>query len=163
MSFIIDINTDELKNAVTIARRANEQLTEAMNLLNQIVVHNDWECSERDQMNENTVRNKADINNIQNNAEVFYNNICYASDRFSALEQEIYDSFGLVEGPLGTFLSLVPQNSGLNSGGSFSEMVNGTMNNVASTLSDTNGGVASALKDTIDIISFKDIATGLTK
>ena len=60
MAFIVDIDTEELKRAAAIARRANEAITEAMNLLNRIVVHNDWECAERDAINDNTIRTKND-------------------------------------------------------------------------------------------------------
>lgn len=99
-----------IEAAAAIARRANEAITEAMNLLNRIVVHNDWECAERDAINDNTIRNKNDARYIQQCAEQFYRNVEMSADLFRQAEQELRQSFETVEGPLGTFLSLVPQN-----------------------------------------------------
>lgn len=110
VAFIVDIDTEELKQAAAIARRANEAITAAMNLLNRIVVHNDWECAERDAINDNTIRNKNDARYIQQCAEQFYRNVEMSADLFRQAEQELRQSFETVEGPLGTFLSLVPQN-----------------------------------------------------
>ena len=59
-----------------------------MNLLNRIVVHNDWECAERDAINDNTIRNKNDARYIQQCAEQFYRNVEMSADLFRQAEQE---------------------------------------------------------------------------
>lgn len=110
MAFIVDIDTDELKQAASIARNANEAITDAMNILNSIVVHNDWECRARDAINNKTIENKNEARYIQQCAEQFYQNVDMSANLFREAEQELQQSFEAVEGPLGTFLSLVPQN-----------------------------------------------------
>ena len=160
MAVLLDVNTDELKTAVSIARKANEQLTDAMEALNRIVIHTDWECAERDDMNENTSRNRRDIGNIQENCETLYSNICYAADCFCNLEQEVASSFGTIEGPLSSFISLIPQNSpsiGHSPASNFMKDINSalTRNQALESLK--------VFKNDIDIVSFKDIASSFSK
>lgn len=159
MAVLLDVNTDELKNAVSIARKANEQLTDAMEALNRIVIHTDWECAERDDMNENTSRNRRDIGNIQEDCESFYSNICYAADRFCALEQEVASSFGAIEGSLSSFISLIPQN-GPSTGHSSQA---GILESTSSILKNLSTESPKIFKNNIDIVSFKDIASSFIK
>ena len=69
---IIDLNTEQLQSAVQIARSANAALTEAASLLNSVVVHNDWQCPERSEINDNTVRNRSQSLTLQADAERRY-------------------------------------------------------------------------------------------
>ena len=108
MAMMIDINTDSLRNAVDIARRANESLTEAMNLLNQVVIHEDWGCPERDSINHNTITNREAGQKLQAHANDFYNNIAAVTDEFLAAEETINQAINTLDGPLSQFLSLVP-------------------------------------------------------
>ncbi len=108
MSVIIDLNTDELESVVQIAKRANEMLSEAANLLNSVVIHNDWQCPERTEINNNTTHNRSQSLTLQADAESFYNNINYASQQFIEVENLIYRSFDKVDAPIAQFLSRTP-------------------------------------------------------
>lgn len=113
----IDLNTDELENAAKIASRANESLTEAMNLLSCVVEHNDWTCAERDAINRNTVDNRVTSQALQNDAQSFYNAIFLAAENFKETEQQIQQSFSSVDSIISDFLSHVPSSSGTLHGG----------------------------------------------
>ena len=84
---ILELDTDQLRSAVSAAEKANSELTEAMNFLNQVVEHNDWVCPERDQLNENTRNNKQTAGTIQENSNSFYNAIKTSSERFDEVEK----------------------------------------------------------------------------
>lgn len=112
---LIDLNTDELQQAVQIARSANEALSDAANLLNSIAIHNDWQCPERTEINGNTNRNRTQSLQIQADAESLYKNIMYAAERFQQEEQETIKSFASVDEPIARFLSQVPA-SGMSDG-----------------------------------------------
>ena len=104
----LDLNTEQLQSAVQIARSANEAITDAASLLNGVVVHNDWQCPERTEINDNTARNRSQALTLQTDAERLYGSICYAAEAFLAAEQEVVNSFNAVDGPIASFLSKTP-------------------------------------------------------
>lgn len=109
---MLDIDTDVLRSCVAIAQQANEAVSEACNLLNQVVVHNDWACVERMQINENTVNNRQKALTLQSSASAFYAAVAQASARFDETEQENVNRVNQVEGLLSQMISVVPGISG---------------------------------------------------
>ena len=85
---ILDINTDVLRQSVSTAKRTNDAITDAMNYLNQVVIHNDWMCKERYRINDHTVENSTLAQTIQSWSSGFYNAIENASQLFDETEQE---------------------------------------------------------------------------
>lgn len=156
MAVMIDLDTDELRSAVSIAAKANEQLSEAMDLLNAVAVHNDWTCPERNAINNNTIQNRTKADSLRSDAQNFYSVIKYSADRFQELESEINSSFSNVDSALGKFLSLVPSGTAgaqKDTSGSVSGTVSQVLSDVKSDLSDMLGG----LKKGADIVSFDGI------
>ena len=169
MSYLVDINTEELRNAVNIAQRANAHLTDAMQCLNQVVIHDDWGCPERDSINRNTIENRKAAETLQYNSEMFYKNILYAADRFVQTENEIDQLIGNVDGLLSQFLSLVPQGdsfAGIGAmGGSGFAKTEGArdLKGIVDKWTNANPGFQNAEKGVGDIIGFKGIFDSLTK
>lgn len=151
MALIIDLNTDELQNVVQVARQANNTLTDAAQLLSSITVHTDWQCSTRDQINQNTLRNRSESLRLQADAESLYINILYALEQFLAAEQAINASFDEVDGPIAGFLSRTPAGAGS------SGEKGGILDSAVDLLRKANGGVKKAM----DVVSFENIADGL--
>lgn len=157
---LIDLNTDELQAAANAANQTNNMLVEAMNLLNQVVVHNDWACPERHAINDNTVQNRSLVQKLQGDAQSFYHTIQQVTEQFLEAEQQINQSFGQVEGPLASFLSLVPDNiSTAGNHGDFFTQVDDVMDTVGDALRGSLGG----LKRGADMCSFEDIAAAFQK
>ena len=59
---ILDINTDDLRKYVSMAKKANTNINEAYKLLDKIVKHEDWICPQRDDLITYTNKNKSEIN-----------------------------------------------------------------------------------------------------
>lgn len=157
---LIDLNTDELQAAANAANQTNTMLVEAMNLLNQVVVHNDWACPERHAINDNTVQNRTMVLNLQNDAQNFYHTIQQVTDLFLEAEQQINQSFGQVEGSLASFLSLVPDNvSTAGNHGDFFTQVDSMMDTMGDALRSSLGG----MKRGADLCSFEGIAAAFQK
>lgn len=154
---IIDINTEQLQTAVQIARSANEALTDAATLLNSVVIHTDWQCPERSEINNNTSRNRSQALALQADAERLYSNICYAADAFLAAEQQVSSSFNTVDGPIASFLSKTPANviSGLSKG---AESAWSTAQDI---IQGAGGGIRNGIKQATDVVSFGTIADAL--
>lgn len=109
MSNYLEIDTDELRSAVVTADQTNSQITEAMNRLNEIVVHNDWVCVERDAINNNTVNYQRIIGQIQANSTSFYHAIKSSSDMFDQEEQNQITSTNGVDELIAGILNVVPR------------------------------------------------------
>lgn len=170
MSYLIDINTEELRNAVNVAQRVNMHLTDAMQCLNQVVIHDDWGCPERDSINRNTIENRKTAETLQYNSEMFYKNILYAADRFVQVENEIEEMLGLVDGPLAQFLSLVPQPDVVANWGATNprnpqhtsagkKALDEALKNIDKSTLTTMGG----FNKSVDIVDFEGIFSSLTK
>ena len=144
----IDINTDQLQSVVQIARAANEAISDAASLLNSVVVHNDWQCPERSEINENTSRNRSQSLTLQADAERLYCNISNAAQAFLTAEQQISSSFNTVDGPISSFLSQTPA-------GGVSEHAWGTAQKV---LQNADSGLLGNLKKSTDVVQFGTIA-----
>ena len=145
---MIDMNTQQLQAAVQAARAANEAISDAARLLNSVVVHTDWQCPERSEINENTTRNRSQALTLQADAERLYNNINYAAEAFLAAEQQISSSFNTVDGPIASFLSQTPDSA-------VSEHAWGAARKV---LQNAGGGVLGNLKKSTDVVQFGTIA-----
>ena len=166
MSYLVDINTEELRNAVNVAQRVNTHLTDAMQCLNQVVIHDDWGCPERDSINRNTIENRKAAETLQYNSEMFYKNILYAADRFVQTENEIDHLIGNVDGLLAQFLSLVPQGDAAGEAtiGSFTQGVQNTATKYLKEADDKSKlATLAGLTKSVDISDFGGILSSLTK
>ena len=161
---LIDMNTDELQNAVQIARQANAQISDAAGLLNSVVIHSDWQCPERSEINNNTSRNRSESLRLQTDAENLFNQISYACEQFLTAEQELNRAFAEVDGPIGAFLSRVSGGGGghafggqSGSGGGHSFDKNSFADVARSTLESAGGG----FRDAVNVVSFGDLSDAL--
>ena len=104
----LDIDTDVLRSSVATAEQANASISEALSLLNQVVIHNDWQCKERYQINENTLANRQTAQEIQNLASSFYQAVKQVSEQFDEAEQNNIGRVNQVDGLLGQILTVAP-------------------------------------------------------
>lgn len=104
----IDIDTGILRSSVATAEQANASISEALSLLNQVVIHNDWQCKERYQINENTLANRQTAQEIQNHASSFYHAVKQASEEFDEVEQNNIRRVNQVDGLIAQILTVVP-------------------------------------------------------
>ena len=114
----LDINTDLLRSSVATAKIANDALTEAADILNRIIVHDDWGCPERTQINNNTLENKALVNSIQSKSSSFYHAIENSSQRFDEIETSNVQRTSSIDDVVGRILNVVPGITGAASVGS---------------------------------------------
>lgn len=107
MAFL-NVDTDLLRSSVSVAERTNDLISDAATLLNQVVVHNDWVCSERNQINSYTIENRETAQKIEGYASSFYSAVKNASARFDAAEQEMRQRTNTVDEPIGRITNVVP-------------------------------------------------------
>ena len=104
----INIDTDSLKLAEKKKKKANDSISQAMTLINEVTEHNDWQCARRDQINEFARNNRIAIGKLQSDAESFYNAIQITTDRFLEREQEVAKKSDKIDDLLSKISSIAP-------------------------------------------------------
>ncbi len=117
---VFQVNTDTLVQAVSVADRANQEISSAMSLLNQVAEHTDWECPERDLLIQKTRDNKAKIKDIQAKSDSFYHAISQAKDQFLETEKNCANRSNQMDALISDLQNIVP---GLNAGVSVSDNI----------------------------------------
>ncbi len=105
---VLQIDTELLAQAAEAARNANEAITQAMNLINQVTEHHDWVCSAKDEINKYARLNREAIGILQQNADSFYGAVKMAADRFAEKEQEIANQSNKLEEIVRSVIVKVP-------------------------------------------------------
>ena len=105
---ILTLDTDLLRSTVQIAETTNDAITEAVNLLNQVVIHNDWECVERDELNNYTLANRQTARDIQDKTASFYNAIKTASAKFDEAERNTIANGNSLDEVISRIANVVP-------------------------------------------------------
>ena len=138
---MISVDTSVMRNLVSAASTANDAINDAVEILSRISSHNDWQCKEKDAINDYTNTNKTKIRNLQENSNSFLNAISSAANEFEEAEKSILNMFSSVESILSGVLSFAGNvfGAGESSGGFASTFSN--------TLKDVMGKVMAPLKD----------------
>ena len=113
---MISIDTAIMRDLVAASSIANNAITDAMEVLNRISTHNDWECKEKDAINEYTNTNKNRIRQLQENSYAFLNAITDATSEFEETEISILDMFSSVESIISSILSITGASVGADGG-----------------------------------------------
>lgn len=107
MAFL-DVDTDILRSTVSVAEQTNAAISEALTFLNSVVIHNDWQCFEREAINANTIKNRQTAQEIQQQTTAFYSAIKQASEQFDAAEQGMIGKVNQVESVIAKIINVVP-------------------------------------------------------
>lgn len=103
---MLSIDTTLLKQLVNAVQTSNNTIHEATELLNQVVVHNDWGCSERNQINEFTLQNKNMVKELQEENDNFLRVMNEVLDEFERVEAELPNMFDSVDRVIGEIISI---------------------------------------------------------
>ena len=141
---ILQLDTELLKQAAAAAKTANDAITQAMNLINQVTEHQDWVCSKRDVINEYARNNRAAIGTLQESANSFYAAVQNAADRFVDKEQEIANHSNKLDEIISSVIVKVPGISGAigSASGSVGMM---DMGDIGSSISGAGNAIGSAV------------------
>lgn len=105
---ILDINTDELRNFVSVAKKASRDIDQATKLLQQIEVHDDWICPQRETLKQLTNHNRKTAEVIQSWSLSFYNAIESASQAFDDCENASIASFKTLDSLVSSIATVLP-------------------------------------------------------
>ncbi len=170
---MISVDTEVIRQIVSVCSTANESINEAVDALNRVTSHNDWNCKERDTINEYTSQNKIKIRALQERSRNFLSVLTSVSYDFENAENSIGDMFSSLEGLLGGIIAIPivkPASEVIQENSTYTDS-NMWPSNILSKLQDTiNHSLIkqnplvnyslSRLFDSISICNFSDINLG---
>lgn len=89
----IIVDTELMEKLASKAQIANDGVTEALELLNRVSLHYDWECKEKKAINEYTVNNKNKINKLHEKTDRYLRAVADSATEYVKTEFDICNSF----------------------------------------------------------------------
>jgi len=111
---MICLDTEAIREAATAAKSANENISQAVENLTSIAIHDDWVCSNKDKINEFILENANLIRKLQENTEAFLKALQFVSETFDETENNLIKKTAPVDDAIGAAIS-VSTSSAINS------------------------------------------------
>lgn len=108
---IISIDTEALRQMAELASNCNLIIEESVKRINMVTTHDDWNCKERDQINERITQNKNKQKLIAERMLEFSSYMNTASGVFSETEEAIPHSFQHIDTMIASALALQGENN----------------------------------------------------
>ena len=105
---VFDIDTDELNALAGTASSANDLISEALQTLQSVTTHNDWQCAERTRINNYILQNRQMASTLQQNAAAFYQAISKAAELAYQSEQSYLQKQNELDDLVGRIENVVP-------------------------------------------------------
>ena len=108
---MISIDSDVLRSLTAVADTASQEMTSGAEKLNQVTVHDDWNCAERDIINEHIVTMKQKTKALQNKTQSFLDLLRTTADRFDAADSSINLSFVNLQKTISDSMSIATEST----------------------------------------------------
>lgn len=113
---IIDVNPQTITEIAQTISNAYGEVERASTLLRSITEHSNWNCRERDTINDYTRSNAQEILRISEKSENFANVMKSLAENFTTDEKNISEMFTSIESVIAALLAIQPIGSGAVSG-----------------------------------------------
>lgn len=105
---IISLDTEIMLQMASLAASSFEEVNQCADTANRITAHNDWNCKERDVINDSVAQTKVKIHRLYENIEHLSNALSQVATRFQDSENEYIQMFGRLDCSIGSMLSVAP-------------------------------------------------------
>lgn len=102
----ISVDTEKIKLMSSLIQNANSEIDECVANLSFVTEHNDWNCKERDLINEGILEVKKDAAILQESIDYFAAIMKRIADMFDEFESAIPNKYQKIDAYLGTTLSI---------------------------------------------------------
>lgn len=115
---MISIDSDVLRSLVSMANTTLSEISTGVEKLNCVTTHDDWNCLERDYINEIIISAKKRINTLSVNTQTYLDLIRQSADKFDEADSDTTKAFQRVQDSLSDFFSIKSPVVHLSSGAS---------------------------------------------
>ena len=109
---IISIDTEILNQIAALTIEANTEIEDGSSRLNKVVEHDDWNCKERDQINDNILYIKSAQAKLSQSIIEYSNAMNRIAVAFSEAENALPNEFQHIDVMIGSALSLTGSSNG---------------------------------------------------
>lgn len=102
----IIIDTSLMQQMANIALRAATSMEEAMKSAEAVTEHNDWNCVERDFINENILKIKKNNHKINENMALFSSKINELAEKFNDFDHSLMAKFSNFDSSIGNMMRI---------------------------------------------------------
>ena len=110
----ISIDTSIMQQMANIALRARTAMEDAVKSANTVTEHNDWNCKERDAINESVVNVKKNNNIVNENLSLFSSKINELAEKFNEFDASLKSDFSEFDESVGNMLAIENTNIATN-------------------------------------------------
>ena len=103
---IISIDTEVLSSVASLARSINEEISQISEIMKRVTTHDDWNCKERDSINEAIANNRSAQANLQEISEDFARSLTSISEQFLEAERTLPSKFQHIDSLIGQAVSI---------------------------------------------------------
>lgn len=103
---MISIDSDVLRGLAAKANATVSEISAGIDKLNMVTTHNDWNCVERDSINELITYAKKKTNTLSINTQTFLDLVRQSANRFDEVDSNTTKAFQSVQDLLGDFFSI---------------------------------------------------------
>lgn len=103
---IISVDIDEMAEISNTLQFAKEKIDESANIVSHIVEHNNWNCRERDTINQKIYSIKSQQKNMQEKFEIFAEKIKISATQFSEIDSKTLTAFRNLDALFSQILSI---------------------------------------------------------
>lgn len=103
---MISIDSDVLRSLVSKANTTVSEISAGVEKLNHVTTHDDWNCAERDHINEMIVSAKKRIETLSINTQSCLDLIRQSADKFDEADSNTTKAFQRVQDSLSDFFSI---------------------------------------------------------
>lgn len=107
MDTIISIDTEEMKEIARLATLIDDEAGMCVTCMKPVMEHNDWNCKERDRVNDKLDSLKKGDSQLAELSREFHKHILAFTSRFEAFEQSIPSEFAFLDQLIGAASSVV--------------------------------------------------------
>lgn len=103
---IISIDTEKINTIASLAQNINLEIDETVSALLPVVEHNDWNCVERDAINESILEVKKNVCCLQEYIESLASAMKQVASLFDAFEASVPSKYQYIDSLLGSVFSV---------------------------------------------------------
>ena len=115
---MISIDSDVLRGLTSTANATVSEISAGVEKLNMVTTHDDWNCVERDYINEQITSAKKRINNLSINTQTYLDLIRQSANKFDEVDSNTTKAFQRVQDSLSDFFAIKSPVVHLSSGAS---------------------------------------------
>ena len=110
---VISVNTEKMNELSNLAMNISSELSEACSCLSPVTIHNDWNCVERDNINEAIMINKKCVGELMSCAENISSVVAKTADSFTEFEMKNPQALLGLHSTLSESLAIYTPSSGM--------------------------------------------------